>query len=107
MEEEYSIRRPPLSPTFDLPEREDLLRICPGDLVKLVFNDAERMWVEVWDCCSPCKWTGSIKNNPVTEDCEMLEYDSLVEFHPLDIIDVMPFDQRTDLGDDSPDRMYA
>ena len=103
MEKEHSISRPPLARTFELAEHADLLSISPGDLVKLIFNDKERMWVEVLDCCSPRKWTGAVRNDPITEDCEALTYDSTVEFHPLDIIAILPFDDRPDLGDNSPD----
>ena len=40
------IGRPPLARTFSLPTWDDLLDVEPGDLVKLIFNDKERMWVE-------------------------------------------------------------
>jgi len=102
MEIEYSIERPALARTYKLPDREELLEISPGDLVKLVFNESERMWVEVVDCCSPTKWAGLIKNDPVSAECAALTYDLPVEFHPLDIIAIIPFDERSDLGDNSP-----
>ena len=101
MEKEYVITRPPLTETFELSEREDLLGVSPGDLVKLIFNGKERMWVEVLHCCYPWKWAGAIKNDPVTEECAALTYETSVEFHPLDIINIIPFDERSDLGDNS------
>lgn len=49
MVSQYVILRPPLHPDFDLPKRKKLLKLKPGDLVKLRFkvgsDDPERMWV--------------------------------------------------------------
>ena len=101
MNDSISIERPPLANTFELPTREELLEVEPGDLVKLTFNDRERIWVEVVECCAPRLWSGLLKNDPFTEECEGLEYGEQVAFHPLDVIAVMPFEERCDRGDNS------
>lgn len=59
MNDGISFERPPLAETFELPTREELLDVEPGDLVKLTFNDRERMWTEFWivaarDCGAGC-----------------------------------------------------
>ena len=103
MNDRICIGRPPLAETYELPTREELLEVDPGDLVKLRFNGKERMWVEVVECCCPRLWSGLLKNDPLTKECEGLEYGQQVEFHPLDVIGVMPFEERCDRGDNSPE----
>jgi len=94
------IRRPPLARTFDLPARDDLFGVAPGDHVQLLFTWKERMWVEVLDCCSVNRWTGLLRNSPFFGDGEV-EYGSPVEFHPLDVIAIRPTSKR-DLDDGGP-----
>ena len=43
-----------------------------------------------------------LKNDPISAECADTAYDNEVEFHPLDAIDIMPFEERVDLGDNSP-----
>lgn len=88
---EYKVLRPPLAETFELPNREELLRLKAGDSVKLRFqvgNDTpERMWVVLKDCSSTNEWTGLIDNDATQhETVKSLPAGILVRFHPLDII---------------------
>lgn len=89
----YKIVRPPLAADFELPVREDLLQLKPGDLVKVriqVKNDTpERMWVELVQCNDPDTWSGRVDNDATQQDTlKVIPADTLVSFHPLDIIDV-------------------
>lgn len=78
------IERPPLSPTFELPTREQLLRINPRNAVKLLFG-TERMWVRVTECADNHLWRGTLVNQPLSPEGE---FGMRVEFHPLDVIAV-------------------
>jgi len=80
------ITRPPLVDTFELPAREELLALQDGDYVKLIFNDQERMWVEIIDCSDSKKWVGALNNNPVLVDAALGDF---IEFNPLDVIGIM------------------
>lgn len=90
---DYSVLRPPLAPTYELPSRDELLKLRAGDLAKVTFqvgdDEAERMWVILDDCSDPDKWTGTIDNDArQTATANILPPGKLVEFHPLDIIAV-------------------
>jgi hypothetical protein len=92
------IARPPLSAGFELPSREDLLVLRPGDWVKLVFvadpspdSDltAERMWVRLTRCDAIDEWVGLLDSAPVLVD---LQPGDEIRFHPFDIVDITTFD---------------
>jgi hypothetical protein len=51
--------------TFDIPPRTARKSIRVGDLVKLVFSDAERMWVEVRAVRASKVFRGVLRNTPV------------------------------------------
>ena len=86
----YTISRPPLLPTFELPLRTSLLSLKPGDLVKLIAADengenAERMWVEIEDKTDEGReWRGVWRN---TAFALPIEWGDPVAFHPADVID--------------------
>ena len=89
----FKILRPPLSPRFDLPNKEDLFRVKSGDHVKLIFqsdNDiAERMWVKVEECYDMAKWGGKLDNQPIgVKNSKVLFPGKKIWFHPFDIIDI-------------------
>lgn len=88
---DYTVLRPPLTPTYELPTRNDLLRLKTGDLAKVTFqvgdDEAERMWVILENCSTTDKWTGKIDSDArQTSTAKVLPAGKLVEFHPLDII---------------------
>ena len=86
----YLIRRPPLLTSFELPEREELLRLKIGDWIKLFFVEpngqgGERMWVIITKMDKNGEaWEGKLNNDPVTL---RMKYGEKISFHPLDIID--------------------
>ena len=87
----YTILRPPLTPTYELPTRDELLALKPGDLAKVTFrvanDDAERMWVILEDCSDIDKCTAKIDNDArQANTAKALPVGKLVEFHPFDII---------------------
>lgn len=89
----YTIERPPLSPKFQLPTREELLQLKVGDLVKVMFrhpeSGVERMWVIVTEQQDIAEWAGVLDNDPIEEEmAKVLKPGSIVKFHPLDIVDV-------------------
>ena len=86
----YVIERPPLHDYFELPTREELLRVTPGDYVKVIFDIAgggqERMWMKVTCSLDDHVWHGVLSNEPFSIPGE--QCGSKIRFHPLDIIDV-------------------
>ena len=91
MNTDYTIIRPRLYADFELPTRRELLKLKPGDSVKLMFKvgneNIERMWVTLADTSRDDTWIGSIDNDatqPLTAN--ILPADKAVSFHPLDII---------------------
>jgi hypothetical protein len=91
MEKEYVIVRPRLHPNFELPTRKELLKLKPGDSVKLMFqagaDDVERMWVLLTDTSGDDLWKGTIDNDAMQElTAQVLPAEKEISFHPLDII---------------------
>lgn len=89
----YKILRPPLDKKFDLPNKKLLLKLKPGDLVKLRFqvepDIVERMWVIIEDCSNGELWSGKIDNDAFqNETIKILPEGKVIHFHPLDIIDI-------------------
>jgi hypothetical protein len=89
----YTIERPPLSPDFQLPTREELLNLKVGDLVKIMFrhpvSGVERMWVIIKKQQDIAEWTGVLDNNPLEEEMsKVLKSGDKVVFHPLDVIQI-------------------
>ena len=74
--------------TFEIPSMRDVLKIKPGDFVKLGFIDpdeaqgmTERMWVEVTGLC-----TGTLANDPVSLS---LKHGDPVEYRDRNILTIM------------------
>lgn len=91
IDESYTIERPPLSPKFHLPTRDELLQLTIGDLVKVMFrhpvSGVERMWVIISKQQDISQWTGILDNNPFEEEmAKVLKAGDEVLFHPLDIV---------------------
>jgi hypothetical protein len=91
MKEAYRIVRPRLHPNFELPSRKELLKLKPGDSVKLMFkvgtDDVERMWILLTDTSTDDLWKGTIDNDATQElTARTLPVEFEVSFHPLDII---------------------
>lgn len=87
----YYICRPPILETFELPTREELLNIEPGDLVKLIFGsdevvETERMWVKVIKIVETYGY-GELDNKPVL--IPNLSLGDIVTFHLGDVIDII------------------
>ena len=89
----YSIRRPPILESFELPSREELLNIKPGDFVQLIFYDGdgennygERMWVKVTKI-EGTYGVGKLENVPFV--IESLKFGDQVKFHLGDVIDIL------------------
>lgn len=79
--------RPPLHENFEMPTREEMLRIGPGDIVKLICDTGarvERMWVMVTNCPGMSEWHGVLLNEPFSTDGG--EYGMALTFHPYDAI---------------------
>lgn len=88
--------RPPLHENFEMPTRDELLEVAPGNVVKLIFDmgdTAERMWVIVTNCSDNDEWHGVLDNEPFSTDGS--EYGMSVVFHPYDVIDIHPKDEET------------
>ena len=84
------VNRPPLGPNFWLPDRDALLALNDGDIVKLIFTDdsgdcGERMWVTLTDVSTVDEWKAELNNVPFDLDAML---DDEITFHPLDIIDI-------------------
>lgn len=93
VKKKWQVIRPPLGSGFYLPSRKDLLKVKPGDDVKLIFqageDAAERMWVQVEKCGDSEEWVGRLDNDPAQEfTASVLKYKDLVRFHPLDVINI-------------------
>ena len=91
MNDSYSVIRPPLAKTYELPSRDDLLDLKPEGLVKVTFqvgkDDPERLWVLLKECTDIDRWIGITDNDPLQEvTAKVLPAGSEVVFHPLDII---------------------
>jgi hypothetical protein len=87
----YTVLRPPLTPSFEVPSREALLKLKKGDSVKVRFlvdsEHPERMWVKLNSTNDPEDWTGRIDNESEQKlTSVVLKPDTLVHFHPYDII---------------------
>jgi hypothetical protein len=102
-----TIVRPPLSATYELPSRDRLLEVQPGDLIKLCFRVGERsgevMWVKVIECCYPREWRGTLQNEP--HNIKEMRYEDDITFHPLDVIDVRRFEDNKSTDDDGASNM--
>jgi hypothetical protein len=89
----YTIQRPPLHSEFELPTLEALLALKEGDFVKVMFqveDDVERMWVILKNIEDDSKWIGVLDNDPAGEKISsVLKAGMEVEFHPLDIIQIL------------------
>lgn len=90
---QYSILRPPLIASFELPTQQVLLSLKSGDHVKLIFKvgeeSPERMWVKLTDCSNPDEWKGLIDSEAQqSATASELPVDKEVAFHPLDIIQI-------------------
>lgn len=106
VKKQWRVIRPPLGPDFELPSREELLDVKPGDDVKLIFqagdDAAERMWVLVKQCDDSDNWVGTLDNNPAQDfTASVLKYEQQIDFHPLDIINIDPpkFSGTKDVGE--------
>jgi hypothetical protein len=93
MNQRYQIIRPRLHPDFDLPNRSELLKLAPGDSVKLMFkvgdDNVERMWVTLTNTLSDEIWSGTIDSEATqAKTMNALPVDKKVNFHPLDIISI-------------------
>jgi len=87
----YYICRPPILKTFELPTREELLDIKPGDFVNLIFASdevvkKERLWVEVIKIVETYGY-GKLSDNPVY--ITNLSPNDLITFHLSDVIKIM------------------
>jgi hypothetical protein len=92
MNKTYTIERPPLTPTFDLPKKETLLTLKKGFFVKLIFADTkgknkERMWIKLTKTNKTNQWEGTLNNIPYKLQ---ININQKITFHPLDIIDILP-----------------
>jgi uncharacterized protein YegJ (DUF2314 family) len=73
--------------TFEIPSENDILAIRSGDLVKLIFDDLERMWVEV-TAGDGLHFEGRLANAPVFVVGIKLE--DRVCFHAKHITEIQP-----------------
>lgn len=89
----YKVIRPPLSASYELPSRSELLKLRPGDLAKVTFQVGdempERMWVVLSDCSDTDEWIGSVDNDATQPQTRAsIPAEAIVRFHPFDIVSV-------------------
>ena len=91
--EELSLAHPDSFCLPPLDEREDLKK---GMHVKLIFDDAERMWVKVVErICIDEKvvYKGHLANHPTVVD---LKFGDEVVFEPKHVVDIFPPEPEDD-----------
>jgi len=71
--------------TFEIPTREEIRELKMGDFVKLIFNDEERMWVEIMGK-RLTTWIGRLDSQPL---CAPLEKNTEIEFETRHICSIM------------------
>jgi len=79
----------PPADTFELPEDSVRRSLVEGCFAKLVFDEAERMWVKITKVVSEGVYEGELDNVPV---CVDLECGAHIEFEWKHIIDFIPVD---------------
>ena len=72
--------------SFEMPERRDRDNLQPGDAAKLIFDNAERMWVEVEGRDDEGGYVGRLDNDPVVVP---LSCGDVVRFGPEHVIEIM------------------
>ena len=70
--------------TFEIPTREEIRELKIGDFVKLIFNDEERMWVEIMSK-RVNTWIGRLDNKSI---CTDLKLNAEIEFETKNICDI-------------------
>jgi len=73
--------------TFEIPSFTERVTIKPGSFAKLIFNDQERMWVEVTKTDEAGNYEGVLNNNPVVVNMKLGDK---VKFTERNVCDIMP-----------------
>ena len=71
--------------TFEIPEKVELKELKIGSMVKLIFNDKERMWVEIMGK-RLSTWIGRLDNHSISVN---LELNAEIEFENKHICNIM------------------
>ena len=71
--------------TFQIPSAHEIDQLRPGDCAKLLFDDVERMWVEI-TARNGNYFDGHLVNQPIV--LEGLDYSDRVCFHTKHIADI-------------------
>jgi len=71
--------------TFHLPPEGARTSLCPGNLVKLIFDDRERMWVRVREVAG-VKYRGVLVSRPAV--LRTIEQGDVVDFGPEHVADI-------------------
>lgn len=77
--------------TFHVPSEEERGSLRPGDVVKLVFDDLERMWVEVCEAAAG-RYRGILLNKPAV--LLAVRRGDYVDFGPEHVADVVRGETR-------------
>lgn len=78
--------------TFEIPEGAVRRSLKPGEFAKVIFNDEERMWLQVEGIDEQGRYVGVLKNQPIC--IAGLSYGDRVTFEAKHICDFM--DRRDD-----------
>lgn len=77
--------------TFHVPSEEERTSLRPKDVVKLIFDDRERMWVEVCEVAAG-RYRGKLLNKPAV--LLTIRQGDLVDFGPEHVADVVQGETR-------------
>lgn len=85
------VKRNKVNPaTFHIPNKEERQNLQIGDYAKLIFNDKERMWVQITKKVSSEKYQGSLANDPYDKDKDIdLKFGDEIQFGIKHICDIM------------------
>jgi hypothetical protein len=81
-----AVQRGMMNATFFVPSQEARMSLCPGDMVKLIFENKERMWVKVKEVESDGQYVGELRNHPVV--VETLRYGDEIRFQARHVADI-------------------
>lgn len=73
--------------TFNIPTKQERENLLPGDFAKMIFDERERMWVEVSAQTEDGGYHGCLDNNPIV--VTYLRRGDVVTFYPKHVIEVI------------------
>lgn len=73
--------------TFEIPDEAERKSLAPGTFAKVIFDDQERMWLQVEGKDEKGRYVGVLKNQPALT--EGLKWGDRVTFEPRHVCDLM------------------